>query len=356
MSFLAHSLIDWDTSRLVRPLYHAHLAQPDKLHTVTDSYTLATNLRWSFHSSSIGLHTTAAWIGVASIFPRKLAIDFLQVFDRLSADERGYADMFFALWSNTEPAQYSFAISQFDASHGFGSQDDFLEKQYQYQVNAIRTLDYELRKPEPESFFIGTGAIRTPQLSHALCYTGDCVFMRTPTLSTAEDYDISRDYARGTRDNLPDSIEAEEAKMHQEEYAVDQDVFTCWTSLNDIASNDYYGLRSFAGFIRDQLHVVFKHPKSIQARLIPEISFNNLEWVLLTHHRAIYEVMFNHELHYLASYSFHLEEADSDKISLRFRYDGNLTLGFPFQICHIGVLPLIYSPKRLNTVGDHGPL
>jgi hypothetical protein len=262
----------------------------------------------------------------------------------LTEDEIGYADMFFALWSNTEPAQYSFEIKQFDSSHAFGEQNGFEEKQYRYQVKAIQTLDMELKSRQPHPFFIGTGKKREPQTSHALCYTGDCVFFRNPTLMKVESYDINKDFARGTRKNLPTMKEAVVAKQNQEEFAVDRDVLSGWTAPSDLAEGDYYGIRTFGSSIKDQLHIIFQHSVEAQLALNLEISLDGTNWIELTHSVSIYETRINWRTYRLATYVFDLGLLQGETVHLRLlnvapdRQEA-------FIVCHIGLLTLIFTKK-----------
>jgi hypothetical protein len=92
-------------------------------------------------------------------------------------------------------------------------------------------------------------------------------------------FDIRKDFARGTRGNLPDGETVDHFESHSTLHAVDQDADTCWTPKQAVRRQDYFAI----DFLRIQANITFVliigHDRSLHASLEMRVSLNGRWWI-----------------------------------------------------------------------------
>ena len=305
---------DWDISRYIRSLIASFRSDPDVLHTVTDAYTFYTNLVWSFVDEAIDLHTGFSWIGCGGIFLRAHAERHLQLLRTYLKNQKGlkdlnisdwksevwfllfvlalipFSDVFFSIWLNDLPSQMNANIryqpsKPDNGSLAFSQTARFAKLQYESSVLAIRILQQALRSKRAKSAddvtFSRQEKSRFPVYLKSPSVNDDFVFFSNilPFDSYPIPFNISKDFERGTRRNLPRDPNTRYFLSHSSLKAVDTDLSTCWYAHRDLREGDFFAL----DFLRVEQDVQFTlavaHSSIMQMMLKVGISFDAVHWL-----------------------------------------------------------------------------
>ena len=170
----------------------------------------------------------------------------------------------------------------------FSSTAGFNELQHNSSVIAIRILEHALRfqqsppSPSPSPVtFPRQQRRRFPTYVKSPSLTDDLIFYTNvlPLDFHTVPFNISRDFARGTRQNLPQGISVRHFTARSTSAAVDGDLLTCWRPHRDLRIDDFFAI----DFLRAQTNVSFiltvKHGFIFHSHLELSISFDGLWWI-----------------------------------------------------------------------------
>jgi hypothetical protein len=299
---------DWNTAHYTRSLVASFRSDPNLLHSVTDPYTYYTNLVWTYFDKTIGLHTGFSWIGCGSIFLRQHAQRHLQLLDKYLKKHPGkkltdlkqqtrfvfvalidLSDVFFSIWLNNipvqmntdirpQPSRVSFDYEPFAFTPHFG----FF--QYKSSVYAIRILEHALRFDQTENddhlTFPRQQNRRFPYYIKSSSFNDDFIFYSNvlPFDFRNISFNITQDFRRGTRRNLPDGPNSKYFCQHTTYKILDDDLSTCWYANRAIYSDDFFAI----DFLHIRTNVIFTlavaHSPLLQRNLDVRISFDGLRW------------------------------------------------------------------------------
>ncbi|CAF1123103.1 unnamed protein product [Adineta ricciae] len=298
---------DWDISHYTKSLIASYRSDPNVLHSVTEPYTYYTNLIWSYFDTDIDLHAGFSWIGCGSIFLREHAqrhVELLHQFLSNQTDLIQLGDVFFSIWLNDIPIQMNTEVVQqtfpsADKSIPFSSTPNFLALQYRSSVIAIRILEHSLRSARLNNRSIPFPRQRKgrfPYYVKSPSPVDDFIFYSNilPYDLHNTTFNITRDFERGTRKNLPHGSQVQYFTSHSTLMAIDGDPTTCWHSTRTIRSNDFYAI----DFLYIQTNITFllhvNHRTMLQKDLDVSISTNGLWWISYRSYNGIYTKMTNH--------------------------------------------------------------
>ena len=175
----------------------------------------------------------------------------------------------------------------------FSSTQNFLRLQYSSSVLAIRTLEHSLRydrwKNENITFSRQRNR-RFPSYMKSPSLNDDFIFYTNILPYNFENvsFNISQDFERGTRRNLPHNPDERHFTANGTLNAVDGDLRTCWYHHQAVQANDFYAI----DFLSVQRTVTFvitvAHSSQLQTSLDMKISFDGLYWMSYRSTNGIY--------------------------------------------------------------------
>ncbi|CAF4477840.1 unnamed protein product [Rotaria sp. Silwood2] len=344
---------DWDTSFYLKSLIADFRNDPYILHSVTDPYTFYANLVWTYFDSTINLHAGFSWIGCGSIFLREYAqrhIHYLQFYLKNNRHLVYFSDVFFSIWLNDIPSQFNMNIRNLPASNAgasFSSTSKFLQYQYESSVLAIRILEHNLRQNQSnDTNYIGFSRRqnrRFPYYVKSSSPKDDFIFFTNilPIDIERISFNISKDFERGTRKNLPTGSQVSFFSSYTTLKAVDNDPKTCWRPGRNVSQGEFFALDFL--YIRTNLSfsLTIGHAWKIQKNIDINLSFDGLWWITyrsikgitIKNHNSIlneqqYVIIFNSTEFNAGFRSFRFIAFNSSKIS---------SLG-EFQVCDVKII------------------
>ena len=210
----------------------------------------------------------------------------------------GLADVFFSVWLNSIPVQLNTILREQSSRFPrlavpFSSTSDFLFFQYNSSILAIRTLERSLRfdhsknqnvtfsRQEDRRF---PSYVKSPSLKDDFIFYTNILSFDFENIS----FNISRDFERGTRRNLPERPNISHIIDYTTLQAVDSDLKTCWHTHREIRSNDFFAI----DFLSIQTTVMFTlavgHSALLQSSLEVEVSFDGVLWTRYQSINGIY--------------------------------------------------------------------
>lgn len=202
----------------------------------------------------------------------------------------GLSDVFFSIWLNDIPVQMNTEIrhqpSRVSEDYSpFGLTPDFESFQYRSSVLAIRILERSLRFDRTQNDDVITFSrqqkrrfpyyIKSPSVNDDFIFYSNVLPFELQNIP----FNISRDFRRGTRLNLPDNPNAKYFSQHNTWVILDGDLSTCWYANRAIYSNDFFAI----DFLRIQTNVIFTlavaHSPLLQRNLDVRISLDGLRWM-----------------------------------------------------------------------------
>ncbi|OZJ06523.1 hypothetical protein BZG36_00458 [Bifiguratus adelaidae] len=249
---------DWMNMHL-DALYTNFLRAPQLIHSNTMPVIHLEHQRWQFWDPEVHLHTGFTWLGCGSFVPRENVQRFMAQLGAvgLGKDRLRLADMYFSIWNNDFPWQFSNPLTPLEQK-GAWSESEGVDQWaiVYYNINdavskllrslAATTLitknDYftrHLSEPIPEK-----RDARAP-CSNDLCLfhtsqspfplPSTVVFNRTLTTTVKE---------QEAHFNALDFPSNEFWQQHHYFYAVDGDDSTCWNSRRPPQMDDFFGLHA----------------------------------------------------------------------------------------------------------------
>jgi hypothetical protein len=186
-----------------------------------------------------------------------------------------------------------YQASRSKGSVSFSLTPHFAHLQYASSVLAIRILEHSLRFNRTRNNnvqFSRQQNRRFPYYVKSPSMNDDFIFYTNilPYQLQEKSFNISQDFQRGTRRNLPRDPNAKYFSRHSTSATVDDDLSTCWHTSREIHSNDFFAL----DFLYIQTNVVFTvavaHSPQLQKTLDVSISFDGLQWLSYRSHNGIY--------------------------------------------------------------------
>ncbi|CAF3805596.1 unnamed protein product, partial [Rotaria sp. Silwood1] len=344
---------DWDASFYLKSLIADFRADPYILHSITDTGSFFGNLMWSYFDNTIDLHAGFPWIGCGSIFLREYAqrhLQYLQIHLKNHRHLKYFSDVFFSIWLNDIPSQLNMFIRNLPGSHtgaSFSSTLEFLQYQYQSAVLAIRILEHNLRQNQSNDTnyiaFPRRQNRRFPYCVKSSSPKDGFIFFTNilPMDIQTIPFNISKDFERGTRTNLPRGPKIAFFYSHTTLKAVDNDPKTCWRPGRNVRQGEYFAMDFL--YIRTNLSfsVTIGHSLKIQKNVDINLSFDGLWWITyraikgitIKSHNSIsnhqqYVIIFNSTEFNSGFHSFRFIAFNTSRVS---------SLG-EFQICDVKII------------------
>ncbi|CAF1016228.1 unnamed protein product [Adineta steineri] len=282
---------DWDASFYLKSLIADFRADPYVLHSVTDPGTFYTNLMWTYFDKNINLHTGFSWIGCGSIFLREYAqrhIQYLHTYLKNNRNLIHLSDVFFSIWLNDIPSQFNMYIRNLPQSRtgsSFSSSSNFLQYQYQSSILAIRILEYNLRWNQSNNKnnikFSRTQKRRFPYYVKSSNLNDEFIFYTNILPINIEhiSFNISKDFNRGTRKNLPRGSGVSFFASHTTLKAVDNNPSTCWRIGRNTRQGEFFAMDFL--YIRTNLSfaLIIGHTRELQNNIDMNLSVDGLWWI-----------------------------------------------------------------------------
>ncbi|CAF1022776.1 unnamed protein product [Rotaria sordida] len=344
---------DWNTSFYLKSLIADFRTDPYVLHSVTDPYTFYTNLMWTYFDNKIDLHTGFSWIGCGSIFLREHAqqhLQYLQIYLKNHRSLIYFSDVFFSIWLNDIPSQFNMNIRHLPASStgvSFSSTAKFLQYQYESSVLAIRILEDNLRQNQSnDTNHIGFSRRQNrhfPYYVKSSSPKDEFIFYSNIVPIDIEHipFNISKDYERGTRNNLPTRSKVSFFLSHTTLKAVDDDPKTCWHPGRNVRQGEFFAIDFL--YIRTNLSfsLTIGHTWELQKNIDIKLSFDGLWWITYRSSKGItiksqnsrsnkqqYVIVFNSTQFNAGFHSFRYIAFNASRIS---------SLG-EFQVCDVKII------------------
>ncbi len=208
------------------------------------------------------------------------------------------SDVFFSIWLNDIPIQMNtntrYQSSAFPTgAFSFSSTPGFGHLQYISSVFAIRILEHSLRFDQSKNndfTFPRQQNRRSPIYIKSPSFNDDFIFYTNilPFQMQNISFNISRDFERGTRRNLPVGPNVTYFTSHTTWKAVDSDLSTCWQTNRAIRAGDFFAI----DFLRAQTNITFilnvAHSSVLQENLDISISFDGIWWISYRSLRGIF--------------------------------------------------------------------
>jgi len=216
----------------------------------------------------------------------------------LSVDLIPLSDVFFSIWLNDIPIQMNTNIrDQPSASPTgalpFSSTSGFGHLQYISSVFAIRILEHSLRFDRSKNndvTFPRQQNRRSPYYVKSPSFNDDFIFYTNilPFEMQNVSFNISQDFERGTRRNLPRGPNVTYFTSHTTLKAVDSDLSTCWQTNRAIRAGDFFAI----DFLCAQTNITFvltvTHSSVLQENLEISISFDGIWWISYRSFKGIF--------------------------------------------------------------------
>lgn len=175
----------------------------------------------------------------------------------------------------------------------FSATSNFARLQYDGSVAAIRILEHSLRYDRSTKENITFSRQRTrrfPFYMKSSSSNDDFIFFTNLLAYDFENvsFNISQDFERGTRKNLPHNPDERHFTANGTLNVVDGDLRTCWFHRKEVQANDFYAI----DFLSIQRTVTFvitvAHSLELQTDLDVRISFDGLRWISYQSSDGIY--------------------------------------------------------------------
>lgn len=199
-----------------------------------------------------------------------------------------FSDVFFSIWLNDIPTQLNIEIRNLPNSLldlPFSLQPTFFQSQHRASVLAIRTLEHYLRwnqsnyvnymdfsrqKKRHFPYYV-----KSPNLNDEFIFYTNILPIDIEQVS----FNISINFERGTRKNLPSGSNVSYFISHTTFKAVDNDTKTCWNTGRHVRKGDFFAIDFL--YIRTNLSFVLTigHTYELQSSLDINFSLDGLWWI-----------------------------------------------------------------------------
>lgn len=264
------------------------------------------------------------------------------------------SDVFFSVWLNEIPSQMNTDIKGmgFGSIAAFSSTSGFGEMRYQSGIDAIRILEHALRVNQSSNTTLTFPRRSQRRMAHSVKSPGlhdDLTFFTNvlPVDIAHIPFDIKRDFARGTRDNLPNGTIVDFFTSHSTLYAVDRDAATCWRPRDAVRQGDYFAI----DFLRIQTNISFSvvvgHDRSLQASLEMRVSLDGLWWLP---YRSLHGISIDSNVNgrqYLSKVTYNASQFRDGFRCFRYvMFNANEARKKPFSVCDVQII------QRNSTVSN----
>jgi hypothetical protein len=163
-------------------------------------------------------------------------------------------------------------------------------------------------------------------------------------------FNISKDFERGTRRNLPRDPNVKYFTRHSTSKTVDNDLSTCWYASREIQSDDFFAI----DFLYIQTNIKFilavAHSPRLQKNFDVSISFDGLRWLPYRSQNGIYTKKNRISKEHLHTFLFDSNEFNPGFESFRYiSFKAIENSDHYFQVCEIQV---ISKKNIINTKRD----
>ena len=256
------------------------------------------------------------------------------------------SDVFFSIWLNNIPSQMNTELRPLSTSETgvlpFSSAYSFFEIHHTSSVLAIRILEHELRFNQSNTTitFSRHQNRRFPYTTKSPSLNDEFIFYTNflPIDIEHIPFNISYEYERGTRKNLPPASSIEYFKNHTTSKAVDGYENTCWRPNRSVKIGDYFAL----DFLNIHTNIIFDltvaHSYPLQNSLDMRISLDGLRWASYRSSEGIF--MSNNNL----DQSQYTMIFNSTQFTLGFKsfryvmFNGTISLNESFDVCEVKLI------------------
>ena len=197
--------------------------------------------------------------------------------------------MFFSIWLNDVPTQFHTDIlhqpsNEPGGSFPFSSSAQFGQNQYTSSVLAIRVLDQYLRFPSStgsQAIFSRQRKRRFALYTQTPGFKDDLILYSNvlPFDLQRVPFNLSRDFERGTRQNLPRGADVEYFAQYSLSKAVDGNLGTCWQTHRAMEAGDFFAIDFLCIQTGVRFTLTIAHTPSQQAQLEMGVSLDGLWWI-----------------------------------------------------------------------------
>lgn len=150
-------------------------------------------------------------------------------------------------------------------------------------------------------------------------------------------FNISQDFERGTRENLPNAHDVKHFSEHGTLKVVDRHVSTCWTNHRDIRPNDFFAI----DFLDIQSGVIFTIHLTNNTQILEKtdigISLDGIRWLFYKSLNGIYRKIDKTTQQY--TYIFDSNEFNQGFQSFRyFSFNIKEKSDCRFEVCEIEII------------------
>lgn len=268
----------------------------------------------------------------------------------LFVDLIALSDVFFSVWLNDLPVQMNTEIYNQPSPSAtgavpFSSTARFAELQYESAVSAIRILENSLRFEQTSNdsiTFPRKQNRRLPYYVKSPSFKDDLIFYSNilPYQMQNVSFNISRDFERATRKNLPNDLNCKHFTTNSTWKAIDDDLSSCWITNQNIEPDDFFAI----DFLCIETGVVFKmdvtHSTKLQEGLDIGISFDGLRWLSYPRQNGIYRRINETPQPQINTYLFDSNEFNLGFTSFRYiSFKATEQSDQRFQVCDIRIIP-----------------
>jgi hypothetical protein len=268
-----------------------------------------------------------------------------------------FSDVFFSIWLNDIPVQINTNIryqpsKSSDGSVAFSSTPHFGHLQHKSSVLAIRILEHSLRfdrSNNDQITFSRQQNRRFPVYVKSTSINDDFIFYSNILPFNFQNifFNISHDYERGTRKNLPKNLNVNYFLHHTTSKSVDGDLLSCWYTHREIHSNDFYAI----DFLSIQNNITFTvaiaHSPRLQTNLDVRISFDGLRWLSYQSKNGIYRKNNRIFEEFLHTFLFNSDEFNLGYRSFRYiSFNAIEDWDHHFRVCEIEII----SKKKMTSI------
>lgn len=256
------------------------------------------------------------------------------------------SDVFFSVWLNEIPSQMNTGIKGmgFGGIAAFSSTSGFGEMRYQSGIDAIRILEHALRVNQSSNTTLTFPRRSRRRMPYSVKSPGlhdDLTFFTNvlPVDIAHIPFDIKKDFARGTRDNLPNGTIVDYFTSHSTLHAVDRDATTCWRPRDAVRRGDYFAIDFLRIETSISFSVVVGHDQLLQASLEMRVSLDGLWWIP---HRSWQGISIESNVNgrqYMSKFTYNASQFRDGFRCFRYvMFKGNEARKITFSVCDVKLI------------------
>lgn len=205
----------------------------------------------------------------------------------LFADSIYLSDVFFSIWLNDIPSQLHVIIRRLPGSHAgasFALSKNFRHHQHRNSILAIRILENYLRwNKSNNTNHLGFSRQQNRRFPHCVkspSPNDEFIFVTNilPIDIHQIPFNISKDFERGTRKNLPQESRVSLFKSHTTIKAVDNNSQTCWRSGRNARHGEFFAIDFLQIRTNLSFTLTIQHSQELQNSLDMNLSLDGFCW------------------------------------------------------------------------------